>query len=111
MQTQLPGMYRVRFTNDGASAGDVPFHVAQDSTESDLRLLGTSVREHVLEPAGVHFAGAVATVPEKIESSPRREPLWGMLLAALVALLASELLMANRIARQRAGFAVSGTMM
>jgi Mg-chelatase subunit ChlD len=111
MQTQLPGMYRVRFTNDGALARNVPFHVAGDSTESDLRVLGTSVREHVLEPAGVHFAGGAATLPEKVESSPRREPLWGMLLAALVALLASELLMANRIARQRAGFAVSSTMM
>jgi hypothetical protein len=33
------------------------------------------------------------------------------LLAALVALLASELLMASRLARHRAGFVVSGTMM
>ncbi len=111
MQTQLPGIYRVRFTGDGGPAGDVPFHVARDATESDLRVLGTAERDNLLEPAGVHFSGGAATLPEGNETAPRREPLWGMLLAALVALLASELLMANRLARQRAGFAVSGTTM
>ena len=111
MQTQLPGMYRVRFTNDGAAAGDVPFHVAQDSTESNLKVLGAAERDSLLEPAGVHFSGAAAKLPEGNETAPRREPLWGLLLAALVALLAGELLMASRLARQRAGFAVSGTMM
>ena len=111
MQTQLPGMYRVRFNKDGAAAGDVPFHVAQDANESDLRALGTPERENVLEPAGVHFSGTVAEAPKGNDTSPRREPLWGLLLAALVALLAGELLMANHLARQRAGFAVSGTTM
>jgi hypothetical protein len=111
MQTQLPGMYRVRFTTDGAAAGDVPFHVAQDSTESNLKMLGAAERDNLLEPAGVHFSGAAAQLPEGNETAPRREPLWGLLLAALVALLASELLMASRLARQRAGFAVSGTLM
>jgi hypothetical protein len=111
MQTQLPGMYRVRFTNDGAAADDVPFHVAQDSAESNLKMLGTAERDSLLEPAGVHFSGAVAKLSQTNETTPRREPLWGLLLAALVALLAGELLMASRIARQRAGFAVSGTMM
>src|SRR4029079_3538068 len=109
MQTQLPGMYRVRFTNDGAAAGDVPFHVAQDSAESNLKMLGTAERDGLLEPAGVHFSGAVAKMSQANEKTPRREPLWGLLLAALVALLAGELLMASRLARQRAGFAVSGT--
>jgi len=111
MQTQLPGMYRVRFTNDGAAAGDVPFHVAQDSAESNLKMLGTAERDSLLEPAGVHFSGEVAKLNPANETAPRREPLWGLLLAALVALLAGELLMASRLARQRAGFAVSGTMM
>jgi hypothetical protein len=111
MQTQLPGMYRVRFANDGAAAGDVPFHVAQDSTESDLKMLGAAERDNLLEPVGVHFSGAAAKLPEGNEKAARREPLWGMLLAALVALLASELLMACRLARQRAGFVVSGTLM
>jgi hypothetical protein len=111
MQTQLPGLYRVRFNSDGGSVGDVPFHVARDAAESDLKMLGAAERDSLLEPAGVHFTGAVPTMPSGNETAPRREPLWGMLLAALVALLASELLMANRLARQRAGFAVSGTTM
>jgi hypothetical protein len=111
MQTQLPGMYRVRFTSDGGPAGDVPFHVARDATESDLRVLGAAERDSLLGPAGVQFSGAAAATPEENETAPRREPLWGMLLTALVALLASELLIANRLARQRAGFAVSGTTM
>jgi hypothetical protein len=111
MQTQLPGMYRVRFTNDGGAASDIPFHVAQDSTESNLKVLSATERDSLLEPAGVHFSGATAKLPEGNEAAPRREPLWGLLLAALVALLAGELLIASRLARQRAGFAVSGTMM
>jgi hypothetical protein len=104
-------MYRVRFTNDGAAAGDVPFHVVQDSSESNLKMLGAAERSNLLEPAGVQFSGAAAKLPEGNEKAPRREPLWGLLLAALVALLAGELLMASRLARQRAGFVVSSTMM
>src|SRR3954470_20894070 len=88
MQTQLPGMYRVRFANDGAAAGDIPFHVAQDPTESNLKVLGVAERNNLLEPAGVHFSGTTANFPEGNEKAARREPLWGMLLASLVALLA-----------------------
>ena len=104
-------MYRVRFDNNGTAAGDVPFHVAQDPNESDLRELGKSEREGILEPAGVSFSGGAAQMPKSVENSPRREPLWGGLLAALVLLLCSELIMANRLARQRAGFAIDGVMM
>jgi hypothetical protein len=111
MQTQLPGMYRVRFANDGAAAGDIPFHVVQDASESNLKMLAAAERNNLLEPAGVHFSGAAAKLPEGNEKAARRDPLWGMLLAALVALLAGELLMASRLARQRAGFVVSGTTM
>jgi hypothetical protein len=106
MQTQLPGMYRVRFANDGAAASDVPFHVVQDPSESNLKMLAAAERDNLLEAAGVHFSGAAAKLPEGNEKAARREPLWGMLLAALVALLAGELLMASRLARQRSGFTV-----
>jgi hypothetical protein len=110
-QTQLPGLYHVRFTNDGAPAGDVPFHVTQDPTESNLQMLAAADRSNLLEPARVQFSGEVAKLPRGKETAPRREPLWGLLLAALVALLAGELLLSSRLARQRAGFSVSGTMM
>ncbi|HEX5472286.1 MAG TPA: hypothetical protein VFW73_10385, partial [Lacipirellulaceae bacterium] len=108
-QTQLPGLYHVRFTSNGKSVSDVPYHVVRNATESDLQPLGRSARERILEPAGLQFSGALATLPQSNQIAPRREPLWGALLAALVALLASELLIANRIARHRVGFSVSGT--
>ena len=57
VQTQLPGLYRVRLSSDGAAIGEVPFHVAQDPTESDLQLLSKTDRDNLLEPAGVHFVG------------------------------------------------------
>jgi hypothetical protein len=110
VQTQLPGMYRVRFSSDGGPTGDVPFHVAQDATESDLKVLSKAERDNLLEPAGVHFTGAEPVLPKGNENAPRREPLWGLLLSALVVLLGCELLMANRLSRQRTGFSVSTIM-
>jgi hypothetical protein len=106
-QTRLPGLYRVRFTSDGAPVGDVPFYVARDVSESDLRPLTESDRISLLTPAGVHLAGAEAPLPQPAESAPPLDPFWGVLLAALVALLAGELLLSNWLARQRSGLAVS----
>jgi hypothetical protein len=106
-QTRLPGTYRVRFTSDGAPVGDVPFHVARDVSESDLRPLTEADRTSLLIPAGVQLAGAEESLPQRAESAPRLDPFWGVLLSALVALLAVELLLSNWLARQRSGFAVN----
>ncbi|HEY3394971.1 MAG TPA: hypothetical protein VGK58_19860, partial [Lacipirellulaceae bacterium] len=106
-QTQLPGDYRVRFTNSGAPAGDVPFHVAYDASESTIDILTDVARDNLLVPAGVQFAGANARAVATRDSAPRSEPFWGVLLAALVALLVGELLMSTWLARQRSGMAVS----
>jgi hypothetical protein len=108
-QTQLPGTYRVRFTSGGAPSGAVPFHVAHDPRESNLEPLSETVRDKLLVRAGVQYAGTDAPVTSPREAAPRREPFWGYLLAALVALLASELLMSTWLARQRGGLAVSTT--
>jgi len=105
-QTQLPGMYRVHFTS-GSPAADVPFHVSQDANESDLRALAAADRDGILVPAGIAFSDVKTELPKATVDKPRREPIWGLLLAALVALLGSELLLANRLSRQRSGFAVS----
>ncbi|HEX2474339.1 MAG TPA: hypothetical protein VHK01_06330, partial [Lacipirellulaceae bacterium] len=106
-QTQLPGEYRVRFTKGGVPAGDVPFHVAFDASESTIEPLAEADRDKLLTQAGVQFAGANAPSVATRESAPRREPFWGILLAALVALLVGELLMSTWLARQRSGMAVS----
>jgi hypothetical protein len=108
-QTALPGTYRVRFSRGGAPVGDVPFHVAHDASESNLEPLRVADRDKILAPAGVQFAGAEAPVTTTREAAPRREPFWGILLAALVALLACELLMSTWLARQRGGLTVSTT--
>jgi hypothetical protein len=107
-QTRLPGTYRVKFAVSGSTASEIPFHVAHDARESDLRLLNISDRDALLVPAGVQFEGTESTaVVNTAETAPRREPFWSFLLAALVALLAGELLMSNWLARQRSGMAVS----
>jgi hypothetical protein len=106
-QTQLPGEYRVRFTNGGAPAGDMPFHVTYDASESTIEPLAEADRDKLLAQAGVQFAGANAPKIATRDSAPRREPFWGILLAALVALLVSELLLSTWLARQRSGLTVS----
>jgi len=106
-QTQLPGEYRIRFASGKSSAGDVPFHVAHDASESTIAPLSEADREKFLVPAGVQFAGANAPVIATRDGAPRREPFWGILLSALVALLVSELLLSTWLARQRTGLTVS----
>ena len=39
-QTTLPGTYRVRFKDGDATVGEVPYQVARDAAESDLKMLG-----------------------------------------------------------------------
>ena len=61
-----------------------------------------------LQAAGLTFGGpATKEVATANKAVPRREPFWGMLLAALVALLAGELLLSGGLARQRHGLAVT----
>jgi hypothetical protein len=111
-QTQLPGDYRMRFTAGGAPAGgapagDVPFHVAYEASESTIEPLTAADRDKLLAQAGVQFAGAKTAAVQTRDSAPRREPFWGILLAALVALLVSELMLSTWLARQRSGLTVS----
>ncbi len=106
-QTMLPGTYRVRFKEGGETVGELPYQVARDASESDLALLSADERTKLAESFGVHFGQSPAPVAGAPVSRPRREPIWGVLLAALVVLLAAEFLLANLIARQRQGFEVS----
>jgi hypothetical protein len=106
-QTRLPGTYRVQFTNGGAPVADVPFHVARDAGESDFSPLTEKDRTDLLIPAGVSWSGGEELAPRDVEAAPRLDPFWSVLLVALVALLACELLLSSWLARQRSGFAVS----
>jgi hypothetical protein len=106
-QTWLPGTYHVRFTSGGNPVGEVPFQVPRDARESDVRTLAESDKNKLLA-AGLQFGGAASeSVAATKVTAPRREPFWGLLLTALVLLLAGELLLSGGLARQRHGLAVS----
>jgi hypothetical protein len=108
-QTQLPGHYRIRFSSNGSPAGEVPFHIAYDATESIVEPLADAARDQLFATAGIQFSGQAAQTVAISDSAPRREPFWGILLTALVALLLGELLMSTWLARQRSGLTVSTT--
>jgi hypothetical protein len=58
----------------------------------------------LLSSLGIRFDGAEATAPSSTAPLPRREPVWGALLIALIAFLIVELLLASWLGRQRHGF-------
>jgi hypothetical protein len=107
--TRVPGSYYLRFTDGGQLVEELPFHVAREASESQLQPLADADRTALLVPAGVLVAGAETTTSEPVKAAPRREPFWTALLAALVMLLAIELLMSNWLSRRRSGFAISTT--
>jgi hypothetical protein len=106
-QTQLPGIYRVRFKTSGATSVELPFHVAREARESELLQLAAADREKLVATAGLHFGPEVLPIAKSAEPDPRREPFWGILLAALVALLVGELIVSTWLARQRSGLSIS----
>jgi hypothetical protein len=55
------------------------------------------------------FDGAESADTPLVDLATRQEPVWGLLLGALVALLGGELLLSHWLARQRSGVAVSTT--
>jgi hypothetical protein len=83
--------------------------VVRDAQESNLTVLDPSDRERLATSFGVRFEEIAKTAPSAVVAAPRREPIWGALLVALVALLVAELFVANLLARQRHGFEVSPT--
>jgi len=106
-QTALPGMYRVRLRRGDETVAEVPYQVAREAQESEVTPLALNDREKLAKAFGVQFEESPAVVATAVDAPPRREPVWGALLVALVALLVAELFMANLLARQRTGFEVS----
>lgn len=101
-QTRLPGEYRLRVDRAGQPL-ETPFQVKRNAAESTQTALTQSQRSE-LQSAGVQFDAEAEAVGAASAEAPRREPVWGVLLAALAALLAIELLVASRLARQRHGY-------
>jgi hypothetical protein len=109
-QTQRPGAYLVRLPDADGGAKTIPFQVQRGAAESDFRPLDDAERGRLTSLAGVQFgdgSGPTGDASLPLAPEPPREPVWGLLLAALVALLVGELLMANLLSRRRQPAAIS----
>lgn len=102
-QTRLPGTYRVRLGGGSGQAAEYPFHIAREADESNLRTLCEADLSELASVAGLQFGETAPKTSLAATPAPRSEPLWGVLLAALVALLVAELVMASIVARRRFG--------
>ncbi len=95
-RTLLPGNYSLEL---GLSGERIPFYVARDSRESNLAGLASVDRRLLNETTGL-----TSNSPNRrLSGSDEREPLWPILLLALLAVMAGELLLAGVIARHRFG--------
>lgn len=112
-QTHVPGLYRVQFESDGRQVASVPYVVQGEVEESQFKPLTRAEQSRLAEMAQLQFLSAAELVEvapiEMADAPPRQSPVWGGLLLALILFLAAELLLANWISRQRAGYAVSTT--
>ena len=104
-QTHLPGNYRVLY-DDSGSSGSLPFHVARDPRESQLTFLEDSERD-TITAGGVVFGKELPETQATIESTAEQEPIWQVLLVALIVMLTAELLISSWLTRQRSGPALS----
>ncbi|MEM8946126.1 MAG: BatA domain-containing protein [Planctomycetota bacterium] len=108
-QTQLPGLYTLRLESNG-NFRQLPFYVMRDGQESKLRPLASDQQTKLRELAGLQFDDApveITSAVTNIDPRPKAEPIWGVLLAGLVALLIGEQMLSNWLTRQRSGVAVS----
>ena len=95
-RTILPGSYSLEL---GLSGDQIPFYVARDSRESNLTKLAAVDRRLLAETAGLNQH----LVTRQLSGTNQRDPIWPLLLMILIALMASELLLAGIISRQRFG--------
>ncbi len=106
-QTQTPGMYQAVFTFGDKIVASMPFHVAREAEESRYKPIDPKQREKLATLSGVSFDGTESEAATNVQSLPRQEPIWGMLLGALVVLFGGELVLSHLLAQQRSGVAVS----
>ncbi len=100
-QTQVPGRYEVRLGDTVEKSDVVPFQVGRDSEESDLTSLSDEQREALAASAGIAFPEQMKNVVPDVTGGRLEKPIWNTLLAALLVLLAGELILATRAARRR----------
>lgn len=94
-RTILPGDYRLEL---GPLADSVPFRVDRPAQESDLTRLTEAEHRMLSELSGLNGVEAAS-----LSGSNQTDPLWPLLLMALIGLIAAELVLAGVIARERFG--------
>ena len=99
--TRLPGVYHVALQQDSEPVTLVPFHVARDVEESDLSPLTPEARTILAATGVLSFQTDVDTQVTTSLDVPNYRPIWPLLLTALLALMALEVLLASRFSRQR----------
>jgi hypothetical protein len=100
-QTDQPGAYDLKLTEGRHTVAVVPFRVPRDGAESELVRLDDAQQATLTEKGGVKFVEKIEIVAPDMPQVPNEKPIWWPLLWALLVLLACELLVASRAARQR----------
>lgn len=99
--TLLPGEYILAVADGRGGRQSWPFHVRRDVRESDLTALSVSGRQALAVGAGARFVDDPLVDTPQGTRTPRVEPVWSLLLAAIVAFMVVELLLAGRMTRRR----------
>lgn len=95
-RTRLPGSYWLQL---GLADRSLPFEVARDSAESDLRPLSQVDRKTLGKLAGLKSLGTGAA----LAGNPQTDPLWPPLLIGLIGIIAAELVLSGLLSRERFG--------
>ena len=100
--TRVPGTYLMEISRSDAEVDVVPFHVERNPAESDLGGLSEDDVNVLTASAGLRFDGDPLAMPRRrTTSASPKEPVWAWLLAAILALMLAESLLAGRMTRRR----------
>jgi hypothetical protein len=97
---RAPGRYELRVIQEGLER-TYPFHVQRDPGESSLDGLDEATMVEIAQAGGLTAEGDPLSVVRTASTTPRAEPFWGRLLAALLIVLALETLLAGLLTRRR----------
>ncbi len=97
-----PGRYTLKVENNQHSPHEYPIVVQRDPEESDLTMLTAADTQMLSTAAGLRFVSrALDGIQTRGPVAPRSQPVWSLLLAALLVLLVAEWLLAGRLSRRR----------
>ena len=99
--TLLPGDYSLQAGDAQGGRRSWPFHVRRDVRESDLTPLTTTDRQVLTSVADARFVNDPLVDTPQATRTPKVEPMWSLLLGAIMVLMLLELMLAGRMTRRR----------